>query len=190
MDKAGLLLVSQEVSWCWALVTALSGSCSLLRTSPRGVTTACITPAKGDGPAPYKSIPRSCSRALLMLSQWEPVAAMRQPPHIAPLPTVLGRALKKSWCFTCCHYRTHLTAPSRQHQTELCMSGHIHRVQWCSSSQGDRRTAHPRELAPAQGWGALQGSSTPGRREGLSMSTEQEQGPLWAVLGAVLGMNR
>lgn len=45
------------------------------------------------------------------------------------------------------------------------------------------------QLLPKDRW-APQGSSSPGRRKGQSMSTGQEQSPLWAVLGAVLGRNR
>lgn len=61
---------------------------------------------KGMGSLLTNPFPESCFRALLMLSLWKPAAATRQQPHIPPLPTELGRALKKSWCFTCCHSET------------------------------------------------------------------------------------
>lgn len=56
------------------------------------------------------------------------------------------------------------------------------------STKGEQH-AQGSQLLPKDGQ-ALQASSSPGRREGLSMSTGQELSPLWAVLGAVQGRNR
>lgn len=111
----------------------------------------------------------------------ESAAAMRQSPHTAPLPTGLGRALKKSWCFTCCHSEhTWQLSPDwaeyvRPRVVTRGFSGAAcappHRVKGEQHAQGSQLCPKP------------QGRSTPGRREGLTISTGQEQWPLWAVLG-------
>lgn len=136
---------------------ALSGSCSLLRTSPRGATTACPTPATGDGLVLCKSIPRSCFRALLMLSLMEAYSSHEAATMHSSTPRWTGKGLKKTWCFTCCHSEHTWQLPwdstrlscvceaTCSYLRALCCA-------CCPSSQGEGTAARPREPAPAQGW--------------------------------------
>lgn len=155
-------------SWCWAMVTVLSGSCSPCRTAGTGA----------------QHLTQESHRCLHHTSKWGwthslhihsqklfQSSASTEPAETCssceasttcvlttPLPTGLGRALKRrGGCFTCCQAEYSWWVPVRQRETELYIWCHVF-LPWrccgamrCSSSKCGRRAAHQRKPAPAQG---------------------------------------